>query len=251
MTVCFDPNDWKDLPPMALDSLWAFNKHGDEVPFDIGPPIGEGTFVPAIPYYLMARYTKPGWLVYDPMCGMATTARVADLMPDGKRAWICADIVNRLPKDDPYHAGITIADARRLSTANESVDMVIWHPPYHNIIRFTDPPHPYDLSHMDTLDFWDSMEECLANLVYTLKASRIMAVVLGDIYKNSTVEPLAAQMIALIAKLYGEKMQLKGIVVKDIQGNRQGQAGLWRRRAASGDFFRFCHEYILVYKKEG
>ena len=251
MTVCFDPNNWRDLPPMALDSLWDFSKRGAEVPFDVGPPIGEGAFVPAIPYYLMARYTEPGWLVYDPMCGGATVARVADLMPDGKRAWICADIVNRLPSDDPYRAGITIADAAHLQMTNDSVDMVIWHPPYRDIIKFTDPPDPRDLSHMGSLDFWESARRCLENFVYVLKPNRVLAIVIGDIYKSGAVDPLAMRMQQEMARSFGRPVTLKGVIVKDIQGNRQGQDNLWRRRAASGDFFRFCHEYILVYKKEG
>lgn len=47
------------------------------------------------------------------------------------------------------------------------------------------------------------------------------------------------------------KCKLKGIVVKDIVGNRgkMGSEGLWRYRTLKSDTFLFKHEYIFVFKK--
>ena len=48
------------------------------------------------------------------------------------------------------------------------------------------------------------------------------------------------------------KVKLKGIVVKNIEGNRGklGTSGIWRYRALKNDDYIFKHEYILVFKKE-
>ena len=48
------------------------------------------------------------------------------------------------------------------------------------------------------------------------------------------------------------KVKLKGIVVKNIEGNRGklGAGGIWRYRALKNDYYIFKHEYILVFKKE-
>ena len=48
------------------------------------------------------------------------------------------------------------------------------------------------------------------------------------------------------------KCQLKGIVVKDMVGNRGkiGAESLWRYRALKNGNFLFKHEYIFVFKKQ-
>lgn len=47
------------------------------------------------------------------------------------------------------------------------------------------------------------------------------------------------------------KCKLKGIVIKDIVGNRgkMGSEGLWRYRTLKSDTFLFKHEYIFVFRK--
>lgn len=47
-------------------------------------------------------------------------------------------------------------------------------------------------------------------------------------------------------------LKLKGIIVKDIQGNERAKgktANLWRYRALAGGFFIFKHEYIMIFQK--
>ena len=49
------------------------------------------------------------------------------------------------------------------------------------------------------------------------------------------------------------KTKLKGIIVKNIEGNRGKlgiQGGIWRYRALNSDYYIFKHEYIFVFKKE-
>jgi hypothetical protein len=48
------------------------------------------------------------------------------------------------------------------------------------------------------------------------------------------------------------KCLLKGIVVKDMVGNRGkiGSEAIWRYRALKSDNYLFKHEYIFVFKKK-
>ena len=74
--------------------------------------------------------------------------------------------------------------------------------------------------------------------------------VIGDVYKESEVKPLGFYVMDMIKRNFDVK--LKGIIVKNIEGNRGklGSGGIWRYRALSSDYYIFKHEYIFVFKKE-
>lgn len=57
------------------------------------------------------------------------------------------------------------------------------------------------------------------------------------IYKNSEVLPLGFYCMDMIKRSF--KVKLKGIIVKNIEGNRGklGQEGIWRYRALKSDYF--------------
>ena len=82
-----------------------------------------------------------------------------------------------------------------------------------------------------------------------LEKGRFAALIIGDSYKNSEVQPLGFECMARMMKL---GFKLKGIIVKDIQGNERAKgktANLWRYRALAGGFFIFKHEYVMIFQK--
>ena len=83
-----------------------------------------------------------------------------------------------------------------------------------------------------------------------LDKNRYFAIVVGDVYKNGEVLPLAFYCMDMIKRHFAVK--LKGIVVKNIEGNRGkiGQNNIWKYRALNSDYFIFKHEYIFVFKKD-
>ncbi len=87
------------------------------------------------------------------------------------------------------------------------------------------------------------------NAVKFLRSGKYFAVVIGDVYRNSEVIPLGFYLMHSIKE--NIKCKLKGIVVKDMVGNRAklGQEALWRYRTLKSDTFLFKHEYIFVFKK--
>ena len=83
-----------------------------------------------------------------------------------------------------------------------------------------------------------------------MKKKKYIILVIGDIYKNGEVIPLGFYLMYAIKKHF--KCLLKGIVVKDMVGNRAkiGQEALWRYRTLKNGNYLFKHEYVFVFRKE-
>lgn len=134
-------------------------------------------------------------------------------------------------------------------TLKKKVDFIISHPPYLDIIKFTE--QPCDLSQIsDVKLFIDKFVTAMKNCVDYLKSKKLFAVVIGDLYRDGEVVPLGFYLMYAIKK--NIKCKLKGIIVKDMVGNRAkiGMEALWRYRALKTDNFLFKHEYIFVFKKD-
>lgn len=140
---------------------------------------------------------------------------------------------------------------RRLDNAGASgVQFLIMHPPYHNIIKFSDDPA--DLSNCRDVDhFLQRFLEVYCNVAGFLDARRHLAVVIGDIYANSEWVPLQNKVTTCL--LDTGNLRLKSIIVKNMVNNRakRNQDNLWRYRALANGFYIFKHEYIVLFQKLG
>ena len=118
-----------------------------------------------------------------------------------------------------------------------------------DIIKFSEEPG--DISHIsDIPTFMEKFVQAITTGYDSLRNKGYFALVAGDVYRNGEVIPLAFLMMNEIQKHFPSK--LKGIVIKDMVGNRAkiGQEALWKFHALKSDFFLFKHEYIFVFKKE-
>ena len=126
--------------------------------------------------------------------------------------------------------------------------LLILHPPYSDIIRFSD--HPDDLSNADTIEaFLDSFEAVARNGYELLAPARFAALIIGDKYANGELVPLG---FWCMERMNRAGFKTKAIIVKNIEGNEQGKgksANLWRYRALAGGYYIFKHEYIMVFFK--
>ena len=131
---------------------------------------------------------------------------------------------------------------------SEFIQFLIMHPPYHDIIRFSD--NPADLSNcQDTDIFLERFLSVYSNLSSFLEVGRYLAVVIGDIYANSEWIPL--QNLITSQLLSKGELRLKSIIIKNIINNRakRNQENLWRYRALANGFYIFKHEYIVLFQK--
>ncbi len=244
-----------------VDSLWlidkrdASGKHAN---------VYHGNFVPQIPNNLIRRYTSEGDLVLDLFTGSGTTLFECETLG---RNFIGFDInqeiidyvFSKMDNNCPINYSINNCDVTsgRFSECMEkslndvkkqNVDFFIAHPPYMDIVKFTD--QSCDLSQINKLDdFLNKFTIAIENAYKYLAANKYFAIVIGDVYKNSEVVPLGFYVMDAIKKKFNVK--LKGTIIKNIEGNRGklGVNSIWKARALRSDYFIFKHEYIFVFKK--
>ena len=119
-------------------------------------------------------------------------------------------------------------------------DMVWYHPPYWDIIRYSDKPK--DMSNCSTLDdFEDKLNQAVGRLAKTVRPGGIMAILVGDKRQNGRYYALFRTL------LFNKKAgQLKAIIVK-IQHNTKSSRIAY---ASKNPFFiPIKHEYCLVFQK--
>jgi len=141
-------------------------------------------------------------------------------------------------------------------------DLVILHPPYHKIVKFSGKPN--DLSNAGSVGrFLRMFEDVCRNVARHLSPKGYLCLVAGDIWlteEEAKVEPMGLQpgifplahecMYRAMCAL-GQDARLKAIVVKNIKNNqaRAGQRNLWSARYFKWGAVHFAHEYIFSIQK--
>jgi len=255
-----DPRRWKEYGDINTDSLWIIEKRDNSGAHD---GHYHGNFVPQIPNQLLRRYTKEGEIVLDPFMGSGTTIIEAQRL---KRNSIGVDLqqsvvdeaVGRIctERGESVKALTYAGDSMTFDFSyplklleSNTAQFIIYHPPYWDIIKFSNNPN--DLSNSkSSVDFLHSFGKVIDNTAQYLDDNRYCAVVIGDKYANSRVDPLGFKVMSCFLE---RGFILKAILVKnfgDTKG-KKNQQGIWRYRAIMNDFYIFKHEYIFVFKKLG
>ena len=275
-----DLSNWQQYEDILTDSLWILDARDSSGAHQADY---HGNFIPQIPNQLLRRFTKAGDIVLDPFIGSGTTAIEAnrlgrryigvELVPsvaEQARRRIVEDHLDLFDSAHHQHPApvapaedldIITGDSTSAETAAEiarrlsdygasSAQFLIMHPPYHNIIKFSD--NETDLSNCrDVNHFLERFIVAYRNMVSFLEPGRHLAVVIGDIYQNSEWVPL--QCLLTAALISSADLRLKSIIVKNMVNNRakRNQEHLWRYRALANGFYIFKHEYIVLFQKLG
>ena len=250
---------WKEYDDILTDSLWSFPKRDAS-----GAHIAWywGNFVPQIPHQLILRYTKKGDWVLDPFAGSGTTLiECRRLGRNGIGVELSSEITEKAREliglEQNRHSVISeiITGDSRTNAAEQAltehgvakVQLVIMHPPYADIIRFSEDTS--DLSNAGDIEtFLEMFGETVDRATALLEKDRYLAVVIGDKYEDGEWIPLGFYCLNEVMK---RGYSLKSIVVKNFEETRakRDQKQLWRYRALVGGFYIFKHEYILLFKK--
>lgn len=252
-------NRWKEYDDIITDSLWILDKRDKSGAHNAGY---WGNFIPQIPNQLLRRYTKKNEWVLDPFLGSGTTLiECKRLGRNGLGIELQPEAIKIAKRNidkekNPYKINTTIINGdssaidikKKLNKLNiESVQFVIMHPPYWDIIKFSDSKN--DLSNAESVESFLSMFSKVSdNVLSVLDKGRYFAVVIGDKYSSGEWIPLGFYLMnGLIKKGY----KLKSTIVKnfDETKGKMNQKELWRYRALAGGFYIFKHEYIFLFQK--
>jgi 16S rRNA G966 N2-methylase RsmD len=259
-----DLSRWKDYDDVILDSLWLLGPRDKT-----GPHVGDywGNFIPQIPYQVLTRFTKRGEVVVDLFSGMGTTLIECKRLG---RAGLGVEIdpgvaerslerINRAENPYDVPVAVLVGDSTTALTAKrvratlrewgaDAADCVILHPPYHDIIRFSELEG--DLSRVPTeAAFLDKIGLVAQHAYGLLKPAGFMALVIGDKYADSRLVPLG---FMCMQRCTDAGFVLKAINVKEILNNERGKGkngNLWKYRALVGGFYLFKHEYVMIFRK--
>ncbi|MEM0127979.1 MAG: DNA methyltransferase [Thermoplasmatales archaeon] len=252
-------NRWREYENIITDSLWLFDKRDTS-----GEHLGWywGNFIPQIPNQLIQRYSKRGEWVFDPFVGSGTTLiECRRLGRNGIGIELNEEVAKRAEErvdrekiQGNVETKIIVGDSVELDYRSllseigiESVQLVIMHPPYYDIIRFSD--NKKDLSNALSLnDFLLRLGNSVKKCRDILDNDRYLAIVIGDKYESGQWIPLGFYSMQVIMK---SGFTLKSIVVKNFDETRgkMNQKELWRYRALLGEYYVFKHEYIFIFKK--
>ena len=142
-----------------------------------------------------------------------------------------------------------VQDLLKDEYGRDKVQLIIMHPPYHDIIKFSDDPR--DLCNAPTTeDFLENFGSVVKNSYELLEKKRFLVLVIGDKYTKGEWVPLG---FYTMQKVLENGYKLKSIVVKNIVGNRakRNLEHFWRRRALKWGFYVFKHEYVMFFQKGG
>jgi len=255
-----DLNRWHDYPGLITDSLWTISKRDASGSHTAGY---WGNFIPQIPNQLIQRFTSAGDWVLDPFCGSGTTlieaqrlgrnALGVELQPE------VVQLSRTLLANEPDDTGAQIEVVEGDSTVfdlraaleergSDGASLALLHPPYHDIIAFSDRPD--DLSNAPTEEaFLELMAQVLRNVFSALLPGGHIGIVIGDKYRDGEWVPLGFELMN-VARIAG--FSLKSVIVKNFEATtaKRGQESLWRYRALVGGFYVFKHEYIFLMKKD-
>lgn len=240
----WEPDDFE----LEMNTVWSFPKRGDWATHDAKY---RGNWSPYIPRNLLLRYSKENDLVLDQFAGGGTTLVEAKLLG---RDIIGVDInptaLERCEEKTSFewenggkvylHKG----DARNLDfVLDESIDFVCTHPPYANIIEYSEDIEE-DISHCKVPQFLEEMKKVAAESYRVLKKDKFCAVLMGDTRQKGHVIPMSFDVMKIFE---AQGFKLKEIIIKEQHNCRA--TGYWKTNSVKYNFLLLAHENLFVFRK--
>ena len=252
-------NRWKDYDYIITDSLWTFDKRergeGHNAKY-------WGNFIPQIPHQLLLRFTKKGDWVLDPFMGSGTTLieckrlgrNSVGIDLEETAVELARENLKKTKNDHNTEIRTIISDNLEVNytklledIGKKSFQFVMLHPPYWDIIRFSE--NSKNFSNFPSMElFLDGLSRLAKLLRPVLEDRRYLALVIGDKYSEGNWTPLGFYSMQ---KFLEAGFSLKSIIVKnyDMTRGKKNSSELWRYRALVGGFYVFKHEYIFLFQK--
>ena len=242
-------SDFQDYSP-EYTTVWSFPERGSWATHN---PKYRGNFAPQIARNIIEMYSERGDNILDPMAGGGTSLIEAkllgrnalgmDINPEAVK--ICKEGLkfNHRPMSKQK---VVVGDARDLSLlGDESIDLIVTHPPYLNIIKYSEGKIVEDLSNIGSLPrFCDEIEKIARELFRVLKEDKYCAILMGDTRRGRHYVPLA---FCVMQRFLNVGFVLKEDIVK-VQHNCK-YTERWRWKAKKDKFYLIMHEHLFVFRK--
>jgi DNA modification methylase len=223
----------EEKPPFEATTLWDYprQRYGKT-------PKGNNKYPGVTPAFIIwnmiQRYTEPGDLVLDPMCGSGTTA---DVCKEERREVICYDI-------SPTRPDIMQNDSRKIPLPDNHVDMIFVDSPYGDNIRYNENLDCIGKISSETETFYEELDKVMSECHRVLKSGKVIGWLIGDQWVKKKFTPVGFKVYQRLSK-YFETVDIICVV-------RRGQAshtGLWYNRARRFNFFLRGFKYLFIMRK--
>lgn len=235
---------------LECTTVWAFPRRGN---WATHASDWRGNWSPEVARNLILRYSKEGNVLLDSMIGGGTTAIEAKIL---NRNIIYSDVnqealertkksLNFKVENKSWQRGFKW-DSRDLSKLeNNSIDLVLTHPPYVDIIKYSEGKLVDDLSNIHDIEsFCDEMEKVAKEFFRVLKPGKFCAILMGDTRRNKMYQPLAYKVMDRFLKA--------GLLLKEDIIKRQFNCkatGFWVNKSREANFLLIMHEHLFVFQK--
>jgi len=242
----FQPTDFK----LECTTVWSFPQRGDWATHNSS---FRGNWAPQISRNIILRYSKEKDIVLDQMVGSGTTAIECKLL---NRNFIGIDInpemINITKKAIDFESQsnakimINIGDARKLeSIKDESIDLIATHPPYVDIIKYSNGKIDGDLSNIHDIDeFCNEMLKIAKECFRVLKTNKYCAILIGDTRRKKYYVTLAYKVMQEFLKA---GFKLKEDIIKRQWNCRT--TPFWTKKSQEYNFLLLMHEHLFVFEK--
>ena len=215
-------------------------------------PDYRGNFAPQIPRNVILNYSDEGELVLDPMVGSGTTLIEARLLNRNAIGYdvnqnavtITSERIRFEVKGNTKQV-VKLGNAQNLPEKDNSVDLIVSHPPYANIVKYSDSKNPDDLSSISSLPkFLDALEIAIKEMYRVLKPGRFCAILIGDTRKGQHYIPLSH---FVLQRCLRAGFALKEEVIKTQHNTTH--APRWSASAKHFKFYLIMHEHLFIFRK--
>jgi DNA modification methylase len=235
---------------MECTTVWAFPRRGN---WATHTSYWRGNWAPEVVRNLILRYSQEHDILLDSMIGGGTTAIEAKIL---NRHIICSDVnvkaleytKKSLMFDSTNDSWQKLFkwDSRKLDKLDdEAIDFVLTHPPYADIIKYSNGEIEEDISGIHDIDqFSDEMEKVAREFFRVLKFGKFCAILIGDTRRNKMYQPMAYKVMERFLKV--------GFALKEdiIKGQFNCKAtGFWVNKSKENNFLLIMHEHLFIFQK--